>query len=140
MKKMIQFTKKSKFFRNLWIYAAGILSLGIGALAMNSNQPADKTHHEIGPVDWAPIRGDLKPLRLRRTGFEYKCSECHRTFDASRQQRKLVSEHEDLVLDHGRNDYCLNCHHKTNRDVYTDYDGSEIPVEQPARLCAKCHG
>lgn len=144
MEKMIQILIDSKILRCLLIYALGFFCIGIGALAMKPQMPADiatqNIHNELTKVDMAPIRGELRPLRLRRTGFEYKCSECHRTFDTSQQQEKRISEHKDLILDHGRNDYCLNCHHKTNRDVYTDYDGSEIPADQPARLCAKCHG
>ncbi len=91
-------------------------------------------------VDYRPIRGEWKPLRLRRGGFVYHCNECHRLFQSPLEQRKLVAEHVDLRLDHGRNDYCLNCHHAANRDAYITHDGKEIPSDRPAELCAKCHG
>ncbi len=118
-----------------------ILGLGIGAATIHHGEDHDqKAEVDIREVDMSPIRGEVKPLRLRRTGFVYKCSECHSIFQTRQTQTSLVAEHEDLVLDHGANDYCLNCHHKTNRDVYTDHQGNEIPADQPARLCAKCHG
>lgn len=91
-------------------------------------------------VDKAPIRGEFRPLRLRRTGFEYRCTECHQSIAVPTRRQKLVAEHTDLVLNHGTNDFCLNCHHPSNRDVYTDHDGRVIPAEEPARLCGKCHG
>ena len=94
-------------------------------------------------VDYRPLRGELRPLRLRRgmpTGFIYKCSECHRAFQTPRRFDQRLAEHRDIVLDHGRNDYCLNCHHQTNRDAYVTHDGREIPADEPAQLCAKCHG
>lgn len=91
-------------------------------------------------VDYQPIRGEFQPLRLRRGGFTYTCNECHRTFESRPQRQKRVAEHQDIQLDHGRNDYCLNCHHRTNRDVYAAHDGSEISAERPAELCGKCHG
>jgi hypothetical protein len=91
-------------------------------------------------VDYAPIRGAFRPLRLRRSGFTYKCSECHQTFKTARRYDRRLEEHADMTFEHGRNDYCLNCHHKTNRDVYVAHDGSEIPSDQPAELCRKCHG
>lgn len=91
-------------------------------------------------VSYEPIRGEFKPLRLRRTGFTYKCSECHYAIKEISEPKRRVAEHTDLVLNHGSNDYCYNCHHPDNRDVYADHDGSEIPMDEPARLCGKCHG
>lgn len=90
--------------------------------------------------DTAPVRGELKPLRHVRSGFEYRCSECHTAIQSERHQHTFVAEHRDIKFDHGLNLYCLNCHHPTNRNAYVDHDGSEIPSDQPALLCRKCHG
>lgn len=112
-----------------------------GALALASELlPSDDVPVSIVKVDTSPVRGEAQPLRLRRTGFEYRCSECHKTFESPKRTRPLVAEHAEIALNHGRNDYCLNCHHNENRDAYTTHDGSEIPSDQPAELCAKCHG
>jgi hypothetical protein len=92
------------------------------------------------PVDYKPIRGAFNPLQLKRGGFAFKCSECHKVFASSLERKSLNAEHTDLKLNHGRNDHCFNCHHIKNRDAYTAHDGSEIPSSQPVQLCSKCHG
>ena len=119
---------------------ATAIVLGIAAWATNTVATPEAVYPQVGKVDLLPVRGEFKPLRLRRSGFQYKCSECHRLFESPLKQETRVAEHTDLILTHGRNNYCFNCHHRANRDVYTDYDGSEIPASEPARLCAKCHG
>ena len=90
--------------------------------------------------DTAPVRGDLKLLRHIRSNFTYKCTECHVDFKNTLQSNDPKGEHKDLVLDHGFNVFCLNCHHPDNRNAYVSYDGSEIPSNKPAQLCRKCHG
>lgn len=92
--------------------------------------------------DTTPVRGDFKPLRNRRTGFEYRCSECHADFASLRRQHDLPGEHAAIYKDfnHGLNANCLNCHNPADRDAYLDTDGSAIPADQPVRLCARCHG
>lgn len=90
--------------------------------------------------DTAPVRGALKPLRHRRGGYEFKCSECHTAITAAQRQQPQAPQHADIVLAHGLNTNCLNCHHPVERNSYLGYDGEAIPADQPARLCAKCHG
>jgi len=79
-------------------------------------------------------------LRLRRVEWTYDCMECHRLLKPRWHHQPLQGEHRDLELRHGANRFCLNCHHPTNRNVFVDYDGSEIPPSDVVRLCAKCHG
>lgn len=87
-----------------------------------------------------PVRGALKPLRHEHAGYAYKCSECHTAISAPRRQQANVPEHANIALNHGLNTNCLNCHHPVERNDYVGYDGDVIPADQPARLCAKCHG
>ncbi len=127
-----------------------LLALGVALalLAITAPPPAGSASVDPGArslvrVDMRPLRGEVRPLRLRRqdgTGFVYRCMECHRFIETGVGRRRLVAEHVDIRLDHGRNDYCLNCHHPFERDAYVDHDGSVIPAETPAELCAKCHG
>lgn len=94
-----------------------------------------------GLVDYTPVQGYLRRLKLRRGElFEYSCNECHRMFGTVARRKSRIAEHVDLVLNHGSNDNCLNCHHKTNRDAYVTNDGKEIPSDRPAELCSRCHG
>ncbi len=119
-----------------------ILGVCVVVVAVHSLSEKEETKPvpRVANVETTPLRGEFKPLRLRRTGFVYQCNECHKAFQTDPKRKRLIAEHEEIELKHGRNDYCLNCHHKTNRNVYTDHDGSEIPSEKPAQLCAKCHG
>jgi hypothetical protein len=127
-----------------WLKALGLIVVLCGAGAWgvsavhHNNNPAAPVFE--GKVNTMPIRGEPQPLRLRRTGFTYQCNECHRSFLSSPERKTLNAEHMDLVLDHGQNDYCLNCHHYTNRNSYVAHDGSEIPADQAPQLCGKCHG
>jgi len=92
--------------------------------------------------DTTAVRGEYKPLRNRRTNFEYKCSECHEDFTSLRRQQDLPGEHAAIydAFNHGINNSCLNCHNQSDRDAYINHDGSSIPATAPALLCAKCHG
>lgn len=92
-------------------------------------------------VDYTPVQGFLRSLRLRREPFfEYTCNECHRVFGTVESRKVRIAEHVDLKLNHGNNDNCMNCHHKTNRNAYVTSDGNEIPSNRPEILCSKCHG
>jgi len=79
-------------------------------------------------------------LVLKKSGWEYKCMECHAAIDAKWHYDRPMTEHRDLELKHGTNSFCLNCHHPENRDAYVHYDGSEISSDDVELLCRKCHG
>ena len=93
-----------------------------------------------GIHDTTPIRGERGPLRLHRDGDAYECSMCHEGFAGDLGDAALEGEHADITFDHGLNLFCINCHHPGNSDVFVHHDGSEIPGDEPTRLCAKCHG
>ncbi|MBM4054976.1 MAG: hypothetical protein FJ264_09985 [Planctomycetes bacterium] len=96
---------------------------------------------ENNVVDYTPVQGYLRPLKLRRdTLFEYTCNECHRVFDSDGNKKHTIFEHTDVKLHHGKTTICLSCHHKTNRNVYVTNDGQEIPSDKPEELCSQCHG
>jgi len=118
------------------VISCGVCAWGIAELQKHDSSPDQPTGKIIGST----VRGDVRPLRLRRGGFTYSCNECHDSFLASPERRELVAEHRDIQLNHGQNDYCLNCHHRTNRNAYVAHDGSEISSDKPMDLCAKCHG
>lgn len=92
--------------------------------------------------DTAPVRGEARALRLRRSGFEYRCAECHADFDSPARQSELRSEHAGIYkrFSHGLNANCLNCHKRENRNVFVDREGNVIDPENSEVLCAQCHG
>jgi len=55
----------------------------------------------------------------------------------------LPEEHNDLVMQHGRNkrnDHCYNCHDPANLDHLLTRDGHRFKLVESSRLCASCHG
>ncbi len=91
-------------------------------------------------TDTTPIRQpDLQP-EYETAVYTYRCSECHRIIPPPAEVRRQPVQHREIVLAHGINTHCLNCHHPTNRDAFVDDRGDEIPWDQPQQLCAKCHG
>jgi len=88
-------------------------------------------------------------------GEQQRCSECHEDHDGllgdNADPTHTVGEpHEKVVLHHGKNNRCFNCHQKDRRDYFSDYAGNPIEVRGPdgkrdlakevLQLCPKCHG
>jgi len=91
-------------------------------------------------LDRTPPRA-TKGLDLVKVGWTYNCMECHKLFPARwHYDDRPFNEHKDIMLDHGNNRFCLNCHHPKNRNTFVDYDGAEIAQADVVLLCAKCHG
>lgn len=133
-----------------WVEAArvGLACLGLVVVlgaCTSEPPPTDSLYvrRVTGDVfDITPVRGEVKPLRLHRGGFAFKCTECHTDFSSPKKQGDLEGEHVEINTHfmHGMNTNCLNCHNRTNRDVYVGRDGEPIPSTDSVRLCAMCHG
>ena len=96
--------------------------------------------HEAWYTDISPVRKPKLKPRYEVAGYDYRCSDCHRIIPSPSETDRLLTQHVEIVLEHGLNTRCFNCHHPTNRDAFVDYAGGEIPWDQPQLLCAKCHG
>jgi hypothetical protein len=48
--------------------------------------------------------------------------------------------HANIVLNHGSNDRCYNCHQITDRNMYIANNSSSIMSQTPEQLCSRCHG
>jgi hypothetical protein len=91
-------------------------------------------------VDTATVRQpSLKP-ETTVSGYAYRCSECHELYTSEPETTDSSNRHTEIVLKHGINKRCFNCHNIRNRDTFADDVGGEIPYDQPQLLCAKCHG
>jgi len=91
-------------------------------------------------TDTTPVRHARLRPEIELAGYTYACSDCHNLFPSPPETTRSLTQHRDIVLDHGINDRCFNCHHLTNRDTFVDDWGREIPYDRPPLLCAKCHG
>jgi hypothetical protein len=132
-------------FRRAAFAAGGVLAIGglvalAGAVGGLSSQPAPKKpNFEDTHLDKTPPR-KMTGLVLKKDGWDYNCMECHALMPAKWHYDHPIYQHADIKLEHGNNRFCLNCHHPTNRNVFVDYDGSEIPQNKVDQLCGKCHG
>lgn len=91
-------------------------------------------------TDSATIRQPTLRPELTTAGFTYRCSDCHRSISSPPETTRTLTQHKDIVLQHGINTRCFNCHHRTNRDAFVDDWGREIAYDASQLVCAKCHG
>ncbi len=80
------------------------------------------------------------PPQLLVEGRSENCNACHQVFRSSSVTRAALSYHQEIVLMHGLNDRCVNCHDAENRERLTLRDGETVPFADAPRLCAQCHG
>jgi hypothetical protein len=92
-------------------------------------------------LDTAPRRKALgDPPVIVVDGFERTCMDCHRLFQPRDDTPVELMQHRHVVLDHGINHRCRNCHHPDDRDRLVLHDGTVIDYSHVVELCAKCHG
>lgn len=84
------------------------------------------------------IVGD--PPRITINNFERQCSDCHGIFDVNDKTPGASLQHQHIVLDHGINDQCRNCHNYDDMNQLVLYNGAPIPYRDVPQLCQKCHG
>lgn len=72
----------------------------------------------------------------------FPCTQCHdgKTVKLNTTRRKLVDMHDDIVLNHGPNRWCLDCHSAEHRDQLHLVDGELIDFSKSYLLCGQCHG
>lgn len=69
-----------------------------------------------------------------------RCNDCHTLFENTREPGRALTQHTDVVLSHGSNDACLNCHDKGDREKLTLRGGKSVGYDEIEQLCAQCHG
>lgn len=74
------------------------------------------------------------------SGFDRTCMDCHRTFPPREDPPVALLQHKHIVLDHGINRRCRNCHYPVDRNRLVLHDGTVIGYNDVVTLCAKCHG
>jgi len=84
------------------------------------------------------VLGD--PPALDIGGYHRTCMDCHRFIPPAVNPPEKLMQHTHIVLNHGLNERCRNCHYVGDRDMLTLRDGTPIGFAEVARLCAQCHG
>lgn len=97
---------------------------------------------EASPLD--PSTYDTTPRRQVKARLETEgtsCIECHEIGSPMPENAQGKGEfHEAVVLEHGINVRCFNCHNPKNMSTLVDHGGGEIAFKDNQLLCRKCHG
>ncbi len=127
-------------------YAAAPVFIAVGAWFVWGIEGVDIPSHRAMAVNRAwlssvPRRDMLgDPPVINIDGFERTCMDCHRMFPPRADTPVRLLKHQHIILDHGINDRCRNCHYEQDRNKLVLRGGKVIGYEQVALLCAKCHG
>lgn len=77
--------------------------------------------------------------QLKKGSMIYSCVECHKHVKINPKRRKLIGEHEKLILNHGDN-WCYTCHDEHDRTKLKLINGQRVGFKQVVKTCAQCHG
>jgi hypothetical protein len=127
---------------SLWV-AGGLFVFAVGLALVPSHVELPISSPAVVPasaVDCTPVRRPSTQPAYKVGGYTYRCSECHKSIPSPSETDRRLTQHREIHLQHGINTRCFNCHHRTNRDIFADDYGNEIPWDKPQLLCAKCHG
>ena len=122
----------SFFLSALWFAAFS----GVGSVPLEE-LPAIPAH-SISTEPGRSLMSD--PPTTRIGGLEQSCSSCHAIFPSTHEEPRERLQHQDIVLEHGLNNRCDNCHTKGDHDKLVLYGGLEVGYDRVQELCAKCHG
>ncbi len=102
------------------------------------------------PRETAPTAGEGQPpgaeeIQVPPPPFTegiFPCTQCHdgKTVPLNTRPRNLVDMHDDVVLRHGTDRWCLDCHSADQRDHLHLVDGRLIGFSESYLLCGQCHG
>ena len=128
-----------------------LLTLGWLALAVLFAWNARSAAHEgeehervrvsAADIDPSPRRTPLgEPPMVAIGGVSQRCSDCHAIFASLEETPAQVRQHTHVVMNHGINARCYNCHDREERNRLVLHDGSRIAFPESATLCQQCHG
>ncbi len=99
---------------------------------------ANITSYGLAPV---PIRRPLgDPPLAMVNNFERTCMECHQLFKSKSPNTSGVNHHENIIMNHGINDRCINCHDYEDHNKLSLRGGITILYRDVVKLCGQCHG
>ncbi len=91
-------------------------------------------------ISTAPRRTPLgDPPVIRINGVDHRCNDCHSIIEPRDVPSGQLVQHTEIVLRHGMNNRCYNCHDEADRELLRTIDGT-TPYTRSEKLCASCHG
>ncbi len=106
----------------------------------------NKTGKQQGPHNFVmkPEYYDTAPVRTLKNRLETQgmpCGDCHDPAGpSSNDPTKAPEVHSQIVLNHGSNNHCFNCHNNGSRNFFAGPGGAKVPYAHVEMLCGKCHG
>jgi hypothetical protein len=122
------------------VVVGGLLLLA-GAFAKNllGNGDARQPIPKLSP-DYADT-ATVRKVRTEMTFDGAPCQSCHDGSEPLQGDPKNKGVfHEKIVIKHGRNEHCFNCHNRKQPADFSNFDLSPIKLADVQLLCAKCHG
>ncbi len=131
-----------------WLgYMAGVVFFVIAAYMFFTGSKVDVPHAQSPAITAEDISVEPRrkmlgnPPLVKIGGFDRTCQDCHQHFKSgapvSDEQRK---QHQGLVLQHGMNDGCYNCHNNEDRNMLNLHNNYTVTFDKSEMLCAQCHG
>ena len=117
----------------LFLAVAFVFNLWGDIKKVDDNPIVDPSFISKEPVRKAMLKPEHSMLGL-------ECMSCHQSQTIRNHNTNFASAHGEIVLEHGGNNRCLNCHHPSDRNKLLASDGSGIGFEKSEMLCGKCHG
>lgn len=136
--------KRPSSNRMAFVLPGGFLILAVVLFATSGapDIPIEPTAH-VDPVVLVvgPRRAAMQdPPHIMVEGLAENCNACHQIFDSAHPGGAALGFHQEIILRHGLNNRCTNCHDAHDRERLTLRDGATIPFAQTPQLCAQCHG
>jgi len=131
----------------LAVTALGAVSLNWAAQSGSTpGEPAPQKAARQAPGNTAPqdAQTGLRKVLESAAGQIGFCMGCHKILGSPNKDPVAQGSgpHEHVVLEHGENNRCFNCHHPSsdNYGSFVRHDGSVILIDSVEQLCGKCHG
>lgn len=123
--------RKYTFFAFLVLIPLFLAMAAVPKRADRKARPLDRKWYD--PVT---ARADV----LKTKTMVGNCYICHMIYVPDPAVRQPQFTHKEIVMEHGGNDRCYNCHYIRDRNKFTPDYGDGIAYHDIERLCEKCHG
>ena len=139
--------KRTEAFHNTEIPYWLLLAVSAACVAAAWFFYTNKTGSQPEPRTFVMKREyyDISPARTLKKRLETEgmaCGDCHDPSGGPSSNDPTVAPevHARVVLKHGLNKRCFNCHNNGDRNFFAADGGGKVPYSKIETLCAKCHG
>jgi len=136
--------ENSKSYSNHGWWVAAILLLLAGSFLLDiwGEEKIIRKHELAQWEDYGtdPVRDPFAAAEMTKAGYKFNCNNCHEHIKSPKTVRKLMAEHQNIVLKHEQAMNCYTCHSREDREMLNDIYGHPVSFEESEQLCRRCHG